>query len=146
MSDYPETYDLAIVGGGLAGLSLAIQIKRMGHTVILFEKEKYPFHRVCGEYISMESTPFLKEMGIDISAMELPMINKLEVSSPDGTLLKHDLSPGGLGISRHLLDFMLAGIARNEGVRIMENDKVQDIEFSNGFFEMKSSISSSAFP
>lgn len=140
MNEFPETYDLAIVGGGLAGLTLAIQIKRLGHSVILFEKEKYPFHRVCGEYISLESAPFLTEMGIDISAMGLPMINKLEVSSPDGTLLKHDLSPGGLGISRHLLDFTLAGIARNEGVRIMENEKVQDIEFSNGFFEIKSSI------
>jgi len=44
------TYDLAIVGGGLAGLSFSIQMAKIGYSVILFEKEKYPFHRVCGEY------------------------------------------------------------------------------------------------
>ena len=47
------TYDLAIVGGGLAGLSLSIQMAKAGYKVILFEKEQYPFHRVCGEYISL---------------------------------------------------------------------------------------------
>ena len=52
-----SAYDLAIIGGGLAGLTLAIQVRRMGHSVILFEKEKYPFHRVCGEYISLRIGP-----------------------------------------------------------------------------------------
>jgi len=33
------TYDLAIVGGGLAGLSLSIQMAKAGYKVILFEKE-----------------------------------------------------------------------------------------------------------
>jgi flavin-dependent dehydrogenase len=32
------TYDLAIIGGGLAGLSLSIQIAKAGYRVILFEK------------------------------------------------------------------------------------------------------------
>ncbi|MDQ6814091.1 MAG: FAD-dependent oxidoreductase, partial [Bacteroidota bacterium] len=44
-------YDVAIIGGGLAGLSLAIQCADEGHQVVLFEKENYPFHKVCGEYI-----------------------------------------------------------------------------------------------
>ena len=39
-----EEYDVAIVGGGLAGLALAIQLARERYKIILFEKEKYPFH------------------------------------------------------------------------------------------------------
>ena len=70
------TYDVGIVGGGLAGLSLAILMRRKGYTVILFEKEAYPFHRVCGEYISRESAPFLRELGIDIELLQRPMIDK----------------------------------------------------------------------
>ena len=50
-----KTYDVAITGGGLAGLCLSIQLSRAGYSVILFEKEKYPFHKVCGEYISLET-------------------------------------------------------------------------------------------
>ena len=52
MSLVEKNYDIGIVGGGLGGLSLSILLRRMGHTVVLFEKEAYPFHRVCGEYIS----------------------------------------------------------------------------------------------
>ncbi len=42
----------AIIGGGLAGLSLSIQLAKAGFKVVLFEKEKYPYHKVCGEYLS----------------------------------------------------------------------------------------------
>ena len=39
-------YDVAIVGGGLAGLSLSIQLAGKGYHVIVLEKEQYPFHKV----------------------------------------------------------------------------------------------------
>ena len=48
-------YDVAIIGGGLAGLALAIQLSKENFNVVVIEKEAYPFHRVCGEYISFES-------------------------------------------------------------------------------------------
>ncbi|HYH13722.1 MAG TPA: FAD-dependent oxidoreductase, partial [Flavisolibacter sp.] len=32
-------YDVAIIGGGLAGLALSIQLGKKGFKVILFEKE-----------------------------------------------------------------------------------------------------------
>jgi flavin-dependent dehydrogenase len=51
-------FDVAIVGGGLAGLSYPYSSRNHGHRVVLFEKEQYPFHKVCGEYISMESWNF----------------------------------------------------------------------------------------
>ncbi len=133
-----NTYELAVVGGGLAGLTLAIQMRMKGHSVILFEKEKYPFHRVCGEYISLESLGFLKSLGIDPDQMDCPVITDLIVSAPDGTLLKHELPLGGFGISRYILDQKLATIAVNLGVRMNESDKVHDVSFKNGFFEIRS--------
>jgi flavin-dependent dehydrogenase len=54
---------LLIAGGGLAGLALSIQCAQAGYRTVLFEKEKYPFHKVCGEYISFESWNFLEELG-----------------------------------------------------------------------------------
>ncbi len=41
-----ELYDVAIIGGGLAGLSLSIQLANAGYSIVLFEKEKYPFHKL----------------------------------------------------------------------------------------------------
>lgn len=124
-------YDVAIAGGGLAGLALSIQLAKAGHRVILFEKEQYPFHKVCGEYISLESRDFLVSLGIDIDGMDLPLITKLVVSAPNGSSLKQRLPLGGFGVSRYQLDHQLAALAKEAGVQLMENTKVDDIIFAD---------------
>lgn len=134
-----NTYQITIVGGGLAGLSLAIQMADAGYSCVLFEKNKYPFHKVCGEYISMESYDFIERLGIPLSAMKLPLINTLEVSSPKGKVLNHPLSLGGFGISRFLLDEKLAELAEKKGVIIKEQCKVSNVQFSNGEFSIDTS-------
>ncbi|MBI1780593.1 MAG: FAD-binding protein, partial [Sphingobacteriales bacterium] len=108
-------YDLSVVGGGLAGLSLSIQAAKAGYSVILFEKEKYPFHKVCGEYISFESRDFLEDLGVPLSEMNLPEIKKLIVTAPNGKMIQSGLGLGGFGISRYTLDNQLADIAKNSG-------------------------------
>ncbi|MFN9492787.1 MAG: FAD-dependent oxidoreductase, partial [Sphingobacteriales bacterium] len=103
-----STYDVAVIGGGLAGLTTCIQLARAGWKVVLFEKESYPFHRVCGEYISLESRTFLRGLGIDDVSLDLPIIDQLQVSAPNGKLLEQRLPLGGMGISRYRLDQLLA--------------------------------------
>ena len=130
-----ETYDIAITGGGLAGLSLAILQAKIGKKVILFEKNTYPFHRVCGEYISLESWSFLENLGLPLSQMNLPIIKNLQVTSPTGTSIHTPLDLGGFGISRYKLDFELAKIAKALGVNLLEKTKVTDIKKSSTVYE-----------
>ena len=132
-------FDIAIMGGGLAGLSLAIQLQRKGHRVILFEKHGYPFHRVCGEYISMESFAFLRSLGVDPSNLAASRISKLEVTTTNGNILKQSLTPGGIGISRFVLDHELATIAKNEGVVLFENTTVHSADFDGNQFLIQTS-------
>jgi flavin-dependent dehydrogenase len=129
-----EEYDVAIAGGGLAGMALSIQLARQGYHVIVFEKEQYPFHKVCGEYISYESWDFLQDLGIDLPAMDVSHITRLRVSAPNGKMLEQDLPLGGFGLSRYVLDNTLATIARSAGVTIEENTKVNDIAFDGEGF------------
>jgi flavin-dependent dehydrogenase len=133
-------YDIAIVGGGLAGLSLSIQLARKNHRVCLFEKEIYPFHKVCGEYISMESWDFLLSLGLPLETWDPPKINKLYVSSPNGESILEKLPLGGFGISRYKLDASLANIARSVGVQLYENTKVHNIAFENEHHEIQTNI------
>lgn len=132
----PVIYDTAIIGGGLAGLSLSIQLAKKGFKVILFEKETYPFHKVCGEYISMESWPFLLGLGVPLPDMQLPLIKKLVVTAPDGNTLYGELPLGGFGISRYTLDARLKDIALQQGVTVRENCKVTDVHFLNEQFSI----------
>lgn len=143
MSSKKESYDIAIVGGGLAGLALSIQSARAGYKTILFEKEKYPFHKVCGEYISMESWDFLQQLGLPLDQMHLPIIKKLAISSPDGTLFQQQLPLGGFGISRYTLDNALAQLAKQAGVEVMEETKIADAIFLNSTFNITGSTASS---
>jgi menaquinone-9 beta-reductase len=133
-----NSYQVSIIGGGLAGLTLAIQLADAGYTCVLFEKNRYPFHKVCGEYISMESWDFLERLGVNLFELNLPKINHLHVSSPSGKLLKHQLDLGGFGISRYLLDSKLAQIASEKGVLLLDDCRVNDVKFDGTRFTIDS--------
>lgn len=130
-------YDVIIAGGGLAGLALSIQLVRSGYSVALLEKETYPYHKVCGEYVSLESWNFLEELGLPLSDWNLPIIRQLLVSAPDGNSITHALPLGGFGISRYKLDSALAAIARSEGVELKEGTKVTDMRFARSMFTVQ---------
>lgn len=134
--DEAAKYDVAIIGGGLAGLALSIQLAEKKYRVALFEKEQYPFHKVCGEYISLESWSFIESLGLPLASMHLPIITKLQVSAPNGNILKHVLPLGGFGISRFLLDNELKNIAVAKGVDVYENCKAEEVIFSNDTFDI----------
>lgn len=129
-----DAYDIAVVGGGLAGLAASIQLAKSGYSVILFEKEKYPFHRVCGEYISLESWNFLKELGLPLEEMNLPLIDTFFLTAPNGKAFTTKLPLGGFGISRYKLDSLLASIAKETGVHLLESTKVDDVIFDDKFY------------
>lgn len=129
-------YDIGVVGGGLAGLTLAIQAVKQGFSVVLFEKESYPFHKVCGEYISNESWNFLERCGVPLSNWDLPQINKLSISDNFGVQYNFQLPLGGFGISRYKLDNELYLIALKLGVNIFTQTKVNDVHFANDQFEI----------
>ena len=130
--------DIVIVGGGLSGLSCAIQLAKSGFEVVLIEKKQYPFHRVCGEYISLETLPFLKKEldfnPFDQGAMKIDYLN---VTSPRGTLIETPLDLGGFGLSRYRLDFLLKQQAEKVGATIFEKTNVLDVLKHDNYFEIK---------
>ncbi|MFB0908232.1 MAG: FAD-dependent oxidoreductase, partial [Spirosomataceae bacterium] len=73
-----KSFDVIIVGGGLAGLSTAIMSRKNGLSVLLIEKYSYPFHKVCGEYISNEVRPFFNFIGLDLEALGVSDIHTLQ--------------------------------------------------------------------
>jgi flavin-dependent dehydrogenase len=128
MTNAIATYDCAIIGGGIGGLCLSIQLARMGHSVILFEKHQYPFHKVCGEYVSNESYGFLSRLGVPLKDMDLPRINNIGISSEKGFMFHAPLELGGFGISRYTLDHLLFLSAKESGVTVLDHTKVIDVK------------------
>lgn len=130
------TYDVTVIGGGLAGLVNAIRLSRYGHNVALFERKKYPFHRVCGEYISNEVIPFLESEGLFPKQFEPAKIEQFQLSSVNGKSIHMPLDLGGFGISRYSFDQWLAEEALASGVSLFENTSVDNVFFEQDHFQV----------
>jgi flavin-dependent dehydrogenase len=111
--------------------------------VAVFEKKTYPFHRVCGEYIAMESWGFLERLGVPLADMKLPKINKLRVSAPNGNYFSDEMASGGFGISRYTLDNLLAQIAISQNVTLYQNTTVENVTFSEDNLDKNTQITTS---
>jgi len=127
-----------IVGGGLAGLTSAIHLSKMGIAVILIEKNEFPKHKVCGEYISNEVLPYLEWLDIKVSQLSPTKISQLEFSTENGKSIKIELPLGGFGVSRYALDAFLYKKAVENGCVILQ-DTVEDIVFSENQFAVRTS-------
>jgi flavin-dependent dehydrogenase len=127
---------IVIIGGGLAGLITSVQLVRAGISCTVIEKKSYPFHRVCGEYVSNEALPFLKLSGLFPKELNLPEIKYFGFSSVRGKTAKIPLDLGGFGISRYCFDNHLYRIALREGVTFQLNTEVSAINFADEQFEV----------
>lgn len=131
-----ETRDIAIVGGGLAGLISSILLAKAGFNVTLIEKKKYPFHRVCGEYISNEVVPFLLREQLFPKDQGPSSIKNFQLTSTHGVSHTIPLPLGGFGISRYSLDQHLAKEAEKVGVDILQKTTVLDIRKDSNEFHL----------
>ncbi|RZM23480.1 MAG: NAD(P)/FAD-dependent oxidoreductase [Pedobacter sp.] len=134
--------EIIIVGGGLAGLVCAIHLNKLGHQVLIIEKQDYPQHKVCGEYVSNEVIPYLKWLDCDPCTLHPTNIEYLSFSSPKGDRLDCKLPLGGFGISRYSLDNFLYKKAKSMGCEVMK-DSVTDIRFENNGFMVDTQLSGS---
>lgn len=125
-----------IIGGGLAGLTAAIDLCKHGLEVVLFEKTSYPQHKVCGEYLSTEIIPYFEFLGLELERLQAPEINKMEFSLNSGETISCDLKSGGLGISRFTLDHYLYKYALSLGCQVI-HASVENIEFIKNEFHLQ---------
>ncbi len=128
-------FDVAIIGGGLAGLVNAIHLSQAGLKILILEKNDYPKHKVCGEYISKEVLPYLEKLGINPFEIGATSINKFLLSIPNGTQIQTQLPLGGFGISRFTLDHFLYQKSLSHGCVVVKTT-VQKIDFLGEKFKV----------
>lgn len=128
-------FDILIIGGGLAGLVNAVHLSKAGLKVLVLEKNEYPKHKVCGEYISNEVLPYLESLGINPFEIGATSIDKFLLSTPNGTQVSTQLPLGGFGISRFTLDNFLHQKALSYGC-VVEKTTVEKIDFQGENFRV----------
>ena len=131
-----QVLDIIVIGGGLAGLCNAIHLSKLGKKVLLIEKNEYPKHKVCGEYISNEVLPYLDFLEVNPFDFGAVRINKFQLSTTKSNIISAKLPLGGFGISRYTLDLVLSEKAKENGVMILQ-DTVLDVTFLKDFFQVE---------
>jgi flavin-dependent dehydrogenase len=127
--------DIIIIGGGLAGLVSAIHLSKAGLAVMLIEKNEYPKHKVCGEYISNEVLPYLQWLNADPLTTGAKKISRFSLSTTRGKTIETKLPLGGFGVSRFTLDHFLVKKAIENNCTVMQ-DNVLDVNFANDSFSI----------
>lgn len=130
--------EILIIGAGLSGLTAALHFLKSGFAVTLVEKQTYPHHKVCGEYLSNEVLPYLEWLDLDLTVLSPIAIQQFNFSTDDGQLLESPLPLGGIGISRYSLDHFLFQQAVDRGCQMI-HDTVLSVNFKEelDLFEVK---------
>jgi flavin-dependent dehydrogenase len=138
----PET-EILIIGGGLAGLTAALHLNKLGLHVILIEKDTYPHHKVCGEYISNEVLPYFEWLGLAIENLNPTFISDLLFTSLSGKSIQTKLPLGGFGLSRYTIDHYLYTELIKRNIRVI-HDRVLQINFADDQFTVETANSTYA--
>lgn len=84
---------------------------------MLIERQTFPRHKVCGEYLSCEVVPYLESMAVGLA--DAPVIRNFMLCDRQGKTICGELPLGGVGISRFALDQRLYESAQKAGVQFV---------------------------
>jgi flavin-dependent dehydrogenase len=123
---------IEIIGGGLAGLSLGIALRRADVAVALHEAGEYPRHRVCGEFITGLAASTIERLGL--APVLEGALHHAEVAWAIGenALQVQRLPTPALGLSRHTLDERLATLFTALGGELHTRSRMTHVDDASG--------------
>ena len=115
-----------ILGGGLAGLSLGLALRRAGVPVTIFEAGDYPRHRVCGEFISGLDETTIEALALRPFLADARPHRVVHYHLRDRVLPPFSLPATAWGISRHTLDTRMAKAFVAAGGTLLTNTRMPE--------------------
>jgi flavin-dependent dehydrogenase len=115
-----DRLDYAIVGGGPAGLAVAILAARAGRRAVVVERRRGPVDKACGEGLMPPGVAWLERMGVEVPADRARSFTG--ICYVDGEVrAEADFVEGpGLGVRRTELASAMRSRAAALGVRVLE--------------------------
>ncbi len=122
-------YDIIVIGAGLAGCSSAIQLAEQGYRVLLLEQQRYPVHKLCGEFLSIEVIAAFERLGIleAVRQAGAHLIRRTYLTTSTGASFESELPGVALGLSRYQLDSILFARSQELGAHCLDGTVVRSI-------------------
>lgn len=130
-------FDIAIVGGGPAGASLALHlVRREGirpERIVVLDKAKFPREKPCAGAVSQLGVDELAAIGVHV---RVPSIAMRGVRVLEGDRVGETESPMGVVVRRAEFDAQLLGEARADGVVVREGQGLTTLGRVEGGFSL----------
>jgi flavin-dependent dehydrogenase len=129
-----EHFDVIVVGGGPAGSTVAGYLNKMGHRVLLLEREFFPRHHI-GESMIAATIDVLAEIGLEekLAAANFPVKSGgcfLWGQSDDPWCIRFEEIPGrptSYQVKREVFDTILLDHVAENGVDVRQGHRVIDV-------------------
>lgn len=118
MNAAPARCDVAVVGGGPAGVAAAVTLARSGRDVVLVDKATFPRDKCCGDGVTTAAWRRYRELGLRPGTVATwHGVDTAVLRSPSGRL--HHLPLPATAIARRAdLDAAFVDVARGAGVKV----------------------------
>jgi menaquinone-9 beta-reductase len=123
-------WDLVVVGGGPAGLAVAIVAAEQGLSVLVLERRDFPSDKACGEGVLPPGVKALDRLGIRdrFDLMNSYPFTGIRFIQEDGSYAESTMPSVGMGIRRTVLVEMLARRAEELGAVLRHRCMVNAVE------------------
>ena len=113
-----DRVDFAIVGGGPAGLAVAIFAALAGRRAVVIEKRPGPVDKACGEGVMPPGVAWLRRMGVEIARDATHPFRGIRYVDRDVVAEANFVEGPGLGVRRTALSVAMDARAAALGVDV----------------------------
>jgi flavin-dependent dehydrogenase len=124
-----------VAGGGPSGASAACALAAAGRDVVLLERSAGPHHKVCGEFLSIETQAILRQLGVDPAAQGAVPVETVGIHIGRRQTAAR-LPFRALSLSRLRLDHALLARAREAGADVRTDVAVQRVVREDGHWQV----------
>jgi geranylgeranyl reductase family protein len=133
--------DVAVVGGGPAGVAAAITLARAGRDVVLFDKARFPRDKCCGDGLTTGALRRYERFGLRPEAIpSWQPVTETCISSPSGRIVLFPLPETGgtfAAVARRVeLDAAFLDVARATGVKVHDGHAARAVEVGDGLVRL----------
>ncbi|HKW49180.1 MAG TPA: FAD-dependent monooxygenase [Gemmatimonadaceae bacterium] len=129
--------EVVIVGGGPAGSSLGVALARLGVSVLVLDRARFPRPKPCAEYLSPQASRILHALGVleEVERSGAAQLAGMVVRAPNGMRVVGEFAgcsvkgfrDRGLSVRREVLDHILLRAAQAAGAEVRESVHVVDL-------------------
>jgi flavin-dependent dehydrogenase len=120
-----------VLGGGLAGSMVALELARKGRQALVLERSKTAHHKMCGEFLSEEAIRYLARHGVDPAELGGVRISAVRMAFGTGTI-ESKLPFSAYSLTRAVLDEELLNRAAAAGADIQRNSHAESLSKTDG--------------